>query len=149
MRRPRELFGTKVQLVPPTEFVWSKMFVQDRYRYDGADVAHMILKRHDEIDWQRLLNHMELHWEVLLMAPAQLPLHLPERARRHPAVAARRAARAAARSQNSIPPPGMKVCRGRIFSPRDYPIDVTEWGFSEPVGNLEEQYKDSALKEAK
>ena len=36
-----ELFGSQVHLVPPTEFVWSKMFVQDRYRYDGADVAHM------------------------------------------------------------------------------------------------------------
>ena len=44
--------------------------------------------------------------------------------------------------QNSLPPPGMKVCRGRIFSPRDYQVDVGEWGFSEPVGNLEEQYQE-------
>jgi dTDP-4-amino-4,6-dideoxygalactose transaminase len=36
--------------------------------------------------------------------------------------------------------PGKKVCRGRIFSPRDYAIDVDEWGFSDAVGNLEEQY---------
>jgi hypothetical protein len=136
-----ELFGTKVRLVPPTEFVWSKMFVQDRYRYDGADVAHMILKRHSEIDWTRLLSHMELHWEVLLMhllnyryiypserdaVPNWLFDELLERLK----------------VQNSIPPPGMKVCRGRIFSPRDYITDVTEWGFSEPVGNLEEQYKE-------
>ena len=35
-----------------------------------------------------------------------------------------------------------KVCRGRIFSPRDYLIDVDEWGFSEAVGNLEEEYAD-------
>src|SRR5919107_376724 len=62
------LFDTKVRLVPPTQFVWSKIFVQDRYRYDGADVTHMILKRHDEIDWRRLLNRMEMYWEVLLMA---------------------------------------------------------------------------------
>jgi hypothetical protein len=134
-----ELFGTEVHLVPPTEFVWSKMFVQDRHRYDGADVAHMILKRHKEIDWRRLLNHMELHWEVLLIhllnfryiypserdaVPQWLLDELLERLD----------------VQNSIPPPGMKVCRGRIFSPRDYQTDVTEWGFSEPVGNLEEQY---------
>ena len=33
-----------------------------------------------------------------------------------------------------------KVCRGRIFSPRDYAIDVEQWGFSEAVGNLQEQY---------
>jgi hypothetical protein len=136
-----ELFGSELQLVPPTEFVWSKMFVQDRYRYDGADVAHMILKRHQEIDWKRLLSHMELHWEVLLIhllnfryiypserdsVPQWLLDELLERLK----------------VQNSIPPPGMRVCRGRIFSPRDYVTDVTEWGFSEPTGNLEEQYQD-------
>lgn len=136
-----KLFGVEVLLAPPTEFVWSKMFVQDRYRYDGADVAHMILKRHGEIDWRRLLNHMELHWEVLLMhllnfryiypserdaVPQWLLDELLDRLQ----------------VQSSIPPPGMKVCRGRIFSPRDYETDVAEWGFSEPVGNLEEQYKE-------
>ena len=36
--------------------------------------------------------------------------------------------------------PGRKVCRGRIFSPRDYAVDVDQWGFSDAVGNLEEQY---------
>lgn len=136
-----QLFGTTVKLVPPTEFVWSKMFVQDRYRYDGADVAHMMLKRHEGIDWHRLLSHMELYWEVLLMhllnfrfiypserdiVPVWLMDELLERLK----------------VQSSITAPGMKVCRGRIFSPRDYLTDVTDWGFSEPVGNLEEQYSD-------
>ena len=34
----------RVKLVPPTQFIWSKIFVQDHHRYDGADVAHMILR---------------------------------------------------------------------------------------------------------
>ena len=46
-----EWFGAKVRLVPPTQFIWSKIFVQDHHRYDGADVAHMMLKCHDAIDW--------------------------------------------------------------------------------------------------
>ena len=62
------LFDTKVHLVPPTQFVWSKIYVQDRYRYDGADVTHMILKRSQDIDWKQLISSMELHWEVLLVA---------------------------------------------------------------------------------
>ena len=33
-----------------------------------ADVAHMILKCHELIDWKQLRSHMELYWEVLLMA---------------------------------------------------------------------------------
>ena len=42
--------------------------------------------------------------------------------------------------QKDIKGPGRRVCRGRIFSPRDYAIDVDQWGFSDAVGNLEEQY---------
>ena len=42
-----ELFGAKVRLVPPTQLIWSKIFVQDHHRYDGADVAHIILKCDD------------------------------------------------------------------------------------------------------
>ena len=47
-----EVYGTNVRITPPTEFILSKLFLQDRYRYDGADVAHVILKKHDEIDWR-------------------------------------------------------------------------------------------------
>ena len=83
---------------------------------------------------------MELHWEVLLMAilnfrfvypsereaiPHWLLDELMERLRAHA----------------DMPPPGKKVCRGRLFSARDYSIDVSEWGFSEVIGNLEENYE--------
>lgn len=140
LNAPRtELFGSEVRLVPPTEFVWSKMFVQDRYRYDGADVAHVILKRHGEIDWRRLLNHMELHWEVLLIHLLNFRYIYPSERDSVPQWLLNELLDRL-QVQSSIPPPGMKVCRGRIFSPRDYCTDVAEWGYSEPVGNLEEQY---------
>jgi hypothetical protein len=134
-----EIFGSEVHLVPPTEFVWSKMFVQDRHRYDGADVAHMILKRHQEIDWRRLLNHMELHWEVLLIHLLNFRYIYPSERDSVPQWLLDELLNRIG-VQNSIPAPGMKVCRGRIFSPRDYCTDVSDWGFSEPTGNLEEQY---------
>jgi hypothetical protein len=136
-----ELFGATVRLVPPTQFIWSKIFVQDHHRYDGADVAHMMLKRHKDINWRQLLSHMELYCEVLLVAllnfrfiypserdviPKWLMDELLERLR----------------DQGDVKGPGKKVCRGRIFSPRDYAIDVDAWGFSEAVGNLQEQYGD-------
>src|SRR5918912_4483236 len=64
--RQIEVFGTPVRIVGPTELGWSKCFIQFRERYDGADVAHTILKAHDQIDWRRLIGYMEVHWEVLL-----------------------------------------------------------------------------------
>jgi hypothetical protein len=133
------LFDTKVHLVPPTQFVWSKIYVQDRYRYDGADVAHMILKRSEDINWDQLISYMELHWEVLLMALLNFRFVYPsERGQVPRAVMDELMGRVAA--QLDMPPSEKRVCRGRIFSPRDYQIDISEWGFSEAVGNLEENY---------
>jgi hypothetical protein len=55
-----EVYGTVVRVTPPTQFILSKLFLQTRYRYDAADVVHTILMKHEEIDWQWLLNSMEL-----------------------------------------------------------------------------------------
>lgn len=134
------IYDTVVKIVPPTEFIWSKIFVQDRYRYDGADVAHVILKKHDEIDWRRLLSNMELYWEVLLMALLNFRFIYPSEREVIPRwlfdeLVGR------LQAQAEMPAPSMKVCRGRLFSPRDYCPDIQEWGFSEVVGNLEERHE--------
>ena len=134
-----ELFGVSVRLVPPTQFIWSKIFVQDHHRYDGADVAHIILKCHDQIDWRQLLGHMELYWEVLLMALLNFRFIYPSERNAVPRWLMDELLERL-RDQADVKGPGKKVCRGRIFSPRDYGIDVEQWGFSEAVGNLEEQY---------
>jgi predicted nucleotidyltransferase len=134
-----ELFGATVRLVPPTQFIWSKIFVQDHHRFDGADVAHMILKKHDEIDWEQLLKHMELYWEVLLMALLNFRFVYPSERHMVPRWLMEELLERL-RDQAEMKGPGKKVCRGRIFSPRDYAIDIEKWGFSEAVGNLEEQY---------
>lgn len=131
-----EVFGSSVRIIGPTELVWSKCFIQLRHRYDGADVAHVILKAHERIDWHRLLGYMEVHWEVLLghllnfrwiypterdAIPAWLLDELLDRLR----------------AQRELPPPQMKVCRGRMFSQIDYDIDVKQWGFGDVGGEGE------------
>ena len=113
--RQIEVFGSPVRIVGPTELVWSKCFIQLRHRYDGADVAHTILKAHDQIDWQQLLAYMEVHWEVLLIAPPQLPLDLSDRAGQRAPLGHGRTPRPPDK-QLDLPPPQMKVCRGRMFS---------------------------------
>jgi hypothetical protein len=134
------VYGTEAKITPPTELIWSKMFIQDRYRYDGADVAHVILRQRDAIDWKRLLRYMEPYWEVLLIhllnfrfiypterdaVPRWLMEELTDRLN----------------AQVGLPPARVKVCRGRLFSPRDYVIDITEWGFADVVGKgLEERH---------
>ena len=61
-----EVYGHRVGITPPTALILSKVFIQDRYRFDGADVNHVILKQSGAIDWKFLLDQMDLYWEVLM-----------------------------------------------------------------------------------
>jgi hypothetical protein len=134
--RAATVYGVEVRILAPTELVWSKCFVQNRERYDGADVAHVILKQHETIDWQRLLAHMEPYWEVLLMHILNFRFIYPSERGHIPRwlfdeLLDRLAAQA------NLPVPQTRACRGRLFSPHDYLIDVKEWGFADVVGTCE------------
>jgi hypothetical protein len=54
-----------VRLAPVEEMLWSKAFVMERERYDGADVAHLLLHCSDKFDWERLLRRFGAHWRLL------------------------------------------------------------------------------------
>lgn len=134
--RVTEMFGSPVRIIAPTELVWSKCFVQNQHRHDGADVAHIILKVHDEIDWQRLLGYMEVHWEVLLCHLLNFRWIYPTERDAVPAWLLDELLDRLAK-QRELPPPQMKVCRGRMFSRADYEIDVKQWGFADVGGEGE------------
>jgi len=64
--RRGEVLGVPVRLCPAEEMLWSKAFIMERERYDGADVAHLLRCCAEELDWQRLLARFGEHWRVLL-----------------------------------------------------------------------------------
>lgn len=133
------VYGAPVQIVPPTELIWSKVFVQGRDRYDGADVAHVILKQSQNIDWKRLLSYMEQYWEVLLIHILNFRFIYPTERECIPRwlfdeLVTRLKERA------DLPVPKIKVCRGRLLSRSDYLIDITEWRFADILGEGEEDY---------
>jgi hypothetical protein len=134
--RQIEVFGSPVRIVGPTELVWSKCFIQLRHRYDGADVAHTILKAHDQIDWHALLAYMEVHWEVLLMHLLNFRWIYPSERDKVPRWVMDELLDRLSK-QLDLPPPQMKVCRGRMFSRIDYEIDVKQWGFADVGGEGE------------
>ncbi|WP_207476746.1 nucleotidyltransferase family protein [Arenibaculum pallidiluteum] len=131
-----EVLGVEVKLVPPTEMVFSKAFVQNRERYDGADVAHMILRQHEHIDWHRLLCYMEAHWEVLLMHILNFRFIYPSEREIIPRWLLDELLDRL-KLQEDLPTARIKICRGRLFSPHDYEIDVKQWGFADVVGRGE------------
>ncbi|WEX10234.1 hypothetical protein [Chelativorans sp. AA-79] len=129
------LLGHPVRLVGPTELVWSKLFIQNRDRYDGADVVHLILRAHDRIDWKRLLQHMEVHWEVLLIHLLNFRFVYPSERDRVPRWLLEELLDRLAH-QRQLPPPQARICRGRMLSSADYEIDVREWGFADNDGEV-------------
>ncbi len=60
------LMGLSVPMAAIEEIIWSKAYVQERERYDGADIHHLIRAAHAQIDWSYLLWRMAPHLEVLL-----------------------------------------------------------------------------------
>ena len=128
-----EVYGTRVRITPPTHFILSKLFLQTRYRYDGADIVHTILQKHEDIDWKWLLSSLELYWEVLLINLLNFRFIYPTERDLIPRwlfdeLLAR------LKAQEEMPPAGVRICRGRLLSPTDFVVDVSEWGFADVVG---------------
>jgi hypothetical protein len=64
--RDAAIFGMPVKLCPPEEMIWSKAFIQERERFDGADVVHLLHDCASTLDWPRLVERFGPHWRVLL-----------------------------------------------------------------------------------
>jgi len=128
-----EVYGHEVAITPPTALILSKVFIQDRYRYDGADVNHIILRQSGAIDWKSLLDQMDLYWEVLMAHLLNFRFAYPTERDNVPAWLIKELTERL-QAQVTLPSPRVKVCRGRLFSARDYVLDISEWGFGDVVG---------------
>ena len=62
---PHLVLGRPASLCPPEEMIWQKAFIQERERFDGADVAHLIHAHGRTLDWRRLLDRFGPHDRVL------------------------------------------------------------------------------------
>ena len=61
-----EVLGFSVRICPIEEMIWSKAFIMERERFDGADIVHLIRSAQGQLDWQRLLARFGPHRRVLL-----------------------------------------------------------------------------------
>jgi hypothetical protein len=124
--RRAETLGVPTLLVPPEEMIWSKAFLMEKYRFDGADVAHLLLRQGPSLDWERLVRRFGRHFQVLLshlllfdfiypgqlVVPRALILELARRTQERSGVE-----------------PGEPLCQGTLLSRKQYRHDVETWGF--------------------
>jgi hypothetical protein len=119
-----ELFERTVRLVPSEEMLWSKCFVQERDRFDGADVAHLLLRCGSSLDWSRLLRRCEGHDAVLLGHLIFFGYIYPT----EPSVPEWVHAELARRIQVQKAP-AERICRGTNLAPHQYRTDIDQWDF--------------------
>lgn len=117
------LLGQKVKLLPVEEVIWCKAYVQDRTWYDGADINHLILSQAEHIDWKRLLQRMEHHWEILLGLLLNFRFVYPSERGNVPKWLMEELI---SRLQNQLfnPIPTDKICRGPLLSRTQYQVDI-------------------------
>jgi hypothetical protein len=121
------VFEVPVKLCPVEEMIWSKALIQERERFDGADVAHLLLARGETLDWQRLLRRFGSHWRVLLSHLVLFGYIYPSERERIPGWVLHELLRRLG-DDLSAPPPAERVCRGTVLSRQQYLIDVERWG---------------------
>lgn len=124
------LFDVPVLWCPVEEIIWSKAYVMERERYDGADVAHLVHVCGTRIDWKRLMARFGKHWRLLLShlllfgfiypadrssVPAWVLLELTQRHLLEISANAKRE----------------RVCAGTLLSREQFLVDVHDWGYTD------------------
>ena len=131
-----ESLGIPVKLCPAEEIIWSKAFIMERERFDGADIAHLLRARAKELDWERLLKRFEPFPRVLLIHLILFGFIYPESRGEIPA----EVMTSLTESLEKEPNGHHKVCNGTLLSRGQYLIDIGRWGYRdarlEPPGTM-------------
>ncbi|WP_242917640.1 nucleotidyltransferase [Pontibacter liquoris] len=123
-----ELFGVKVRYIPAEALIWSKLYVQNRERYDGGDINHIILRWGDKLDWKWLWRHMEQHWQLLLAQLLSFQFVYPSDRDLIPRWLFDELLKRA-HEQFDLPTPTDKICLGPLIDQTQYATDITEWNY--------------------
>lgn len=132
-----EFLDMPVRYCSVIELIWSKSFVMERERFDGADVIHLLRRSARELDWIRLISRFGSDWRVLLghlilfgyvypdgrgWIPDWVISRLLELVRNEQAEA-----------RNSVTDPtAERLCLGTLLSREQYLIDIDRWGYTDP-----------------
>jgi predicted nucleotidyltransferase len=123
-----EMFGYKVRFIPAEELLWSKIFVQNRERYDGADINHLILRYGHKMDWERVWKRVETYWQIFYAHIILFRFVYPSEKNIIPEWLVKMLTERAAEDEK-LPPAIERVCRGPLIDQTQYRTDIIDWGF--------------------
>ena len=135
-----EVLGRRLRLCPLEEIIWSKAFVQERERFDGADVLHLLRHAGRDLDWPRLVARFGTHWPVLLSHLVLFYFVYPDQRDNVPAGLIHELACRLADQQKE---PDNRVCYGTLLSREQYLHDLQQLGYQdarvEPYGAMTDE----------
>lgn len=123
-------FGLELALCPAEETIWSKAWVMERERYDGADVAHILRARAQNLDWQRLIDRFSDHWRVLLSHLVLFGFVYPGERHRVPTWVMQQLLDKLSVESTEVASIE-RVCQGTLMSREQYLIDVDRWNYAD------------------
>ena len=134
-----QVLGVDVKICPAEEMIWSKAFIMERERFDGADIIHLLHACGEKLDWPRLFRRFGPHWRVLLSHLVLFGFAYPsERHHVPPAVMDEMIERL--RQETHSPSPEHSICMGTLLSREQYLKDIEQEGLQdarlEPLGNM-------------
>jgi len=136
---PGEVLGMPVWLNPPEEMLWSKSYVMERDRFDGADIAHLLRACGPALDWRRLLRRFGEHWRVLLSHLVLFGFIYPCEHEKVPRWVMRELTERLEHDV-SAKPMDERVCQGTFLSWCQYLVDIEQDGYRDarhpPAGPL-------------
>ena len=117
-----------VHFCPPEEMLWSKAYVMERERYDGADIVHLLRACGPQFDWPRVFERFGAHWRVLLHYLILFGFVYPTQQSCIPTWVMQDLLD---RLQQEVhqPPPADRICQGTLLSRAQYLVDVECWGY--------------------
>jgi len=130
---PATVLGVPTRVLAAEELIASKLFVNFRERFDGADIAHILYGTRGRLDWQRLLSLVGEHWELLLWELILFRYVYPSKQQLVPREVWDELL---ARLRRDLDAPSPKPFRGSLIDEKMFAIDVKEWGME---NLLEEQ----------
>ncbi|MBZ5653185.1 MAG: nucleotidyltransferase family protein [Acidobacteriia bacterium] len=130
--RPAMVLDVRARVLAAEELLASKLFVVRRERFDGADIAHIVYATQGNLDWERILELVNEHWEILLFALVLYRYVYPAYGHYVPSWVWQRLL---VRFSNELTERNPSAqFRGSLVDDKMFAIDVSEWGMEDMLG---------------
>ena len=115
-------------IVPAEEMIWQKAFIQERERFDGADIHHLLRCKGAQLDWKHLLARFDSHWHVLLVHLITFRFAFPSEKDQIPSWVMRDLTARLASDEEKLAHPE-RICRGTLLSRQQYLHETNVEGY--------------------